>query len=153
MIGRRIKALRRLRDARVTQRNVAGGKLEAAEDQVRRAMAERDEAMTASLGLLTSAPDRLRAARDAVELVKFDHERQVALTAIDYAQARVDRAEEVATLARKVLAQCELELRRAERVLTKLVDMRNVVEEKAEKVRVDDIVNARFQRADAEELE
>jgi hypothetical protein len=134
-------ALLRLREARLSLRNAAGGRLAVAESAVLEAMGQRDRAIDDFEALKRGAGERFRRIRRVAELYQFDLERRDALLDIVAADNDVGRVEDVAKEAREVLGRCERELRRVDKVLTHAQRMRLVAERKAEQAAHDDLAN------------
>lgn len=142
--GRRIKSLLRLRNARITLRNAAGARLAEAELAVKRAAQARGAAIRAAEVLAEDGVERFRRARAAAELLLFNDERETALGHIVAAEAAYEGTLQVADGARQVLARCEQELRRVERVLSLARRERQVAENRAEQLAHDDLTNHRL---------
>lgn len=141
MTNRRLLSLLRLREARLSLRNAAGGRLAVAEAAVRDAMAQREAAIDDFEALKRDAGDRFRRIRRVAELYQFDLERKDAILQIVSADRDVGQVEEGAKEARELLGLCERELRRVDKVLTQAQRMRRAADLKAEQLVHDDLAN------------
>ncbi|MFH0899333.1 MAG: hypothetical protein V2A73_01760 [Pseudomonadota bacterium] len=141
MTGRRMAAVKRLRGARLSMRNAAGGRLAEAEAIVLAAMAKRNGIRELIEQLNGQAVIRLVGPIRVNDLLRYADDRECARAALEEASARVARTQESAADARAQLASAERELRRVERVLARLVYERQRAENKAEQAVHDDVVN------------
>lgn len=141
MTNRRLLSLVRLREARLSLRNAAGGRLTVAEAAVLEAMAQRDAAIDDFEALKRDAGDRFRRLRRVAELYQFDLERKDAILQIVSADQDVGRVEEGAKEARELLGLCERELRRVDKVLVQAQQLRRAADLKAEQLVHDDLAN------------
>lgn len=146
----RIRSLVRLRNARETMRNAAGGQLTAAESEVTKQKASVAAAERFAAALDDGLAARCRQTLYANDLLAFEEERAAAAADIAARQKRVTAAQAEAVKVRELMAHKERELRRTQAVLDKARKARDVSQARAEQSIHDDLVNSAFSRDEEE---
>ena len=143
MSMRRIASLRRLRKARLTQRNAEGGRLAEAENAMAAVRVSIQGARQAAMALDDGLAERCQGVIFANDLIGFEVERQAASETIAALVADLEQRQSVVVAARQAVADAELELRRSEQVLEKSLLERNQSVSREEQSNHDDLANAR----------